>query len=99
MWAAIAAFTGSLALHEDELLTRTEYYKKYGRWPTQRGPTPRDRPPPSPNPPSKMYYKPPKAEVTKCPACGSHEFREWHNKTICSYCRCSPSHEQGVTYE
>ena len=39
-----------------------------------------------------MFYgdvKPKKPVITKCPACGSHEFRTHNLVRVCSYCRCA----------
>ena len=33
--------------------------------------------------------KPAKPVTTKCPACGSHEFRTHNLVRVCSYCRCA----------
>ena len=34
-------------------------------------------------------YRPRKPATTKCPACGSHEFRTHNLVRVCSYCRCA----------
>lgn len=31
---------------------------------------------------------------SKCPGCGSHEFRNSHGKQVCSYCRIEATYDQ-----
>lgn len=31
---------------------------------------------------------------SKCPGCGSHEFRNHHGKQVCSYCRIEATYDQ-----